>query len=59
MGSSVIAVILAATPTPTGHVTHSPSAGSNLGPGLPILLALVVIGVVIYLIRQRRRRPPG
>jgi len=27
----------------------------NLGSGVPIILALAVIGVVVYLIRQRRR----
>lgn len=50
MGNPVVTVLLAAT--------RSSSTGSNIGPGLPIILALAVIGVIVYLVRQRRRRPP-
>jgi hypothetical protein len=34
--------------------SHS-TAGSNIGPGLPLVLALLVIGVVVYFVRRRRR----
>jgi hypothetical protein len=56
MAGSVITIALAEAAT---HATRSSSAGWNIGPGLPILLALIVIGVVIYLTRQRRTRPPS
>lgn len=59
MAGSVITVVLAATPAAATHATRSSSAGWNIGPGLPILLALIVIGVVIYVTRQRRTRPPN
>jgi hypothetical protein len=47
MGSSGIPVILALMTSATHHVTRS-SAGSQIGPGLPIGLALIVIGFAIY-----------
>jgi hypothetical protein len=56
MPDSAITVILYATPSTATHATHSSAAGSNIGPGLPIILALLVIGVVSYVIRQRRTR---
>ena len=58
MGSSAMTVILAAMSATTTQATRSSSAGSNIGPALPIVLALAVIGVAVYLIRQRGRRPP-
>jgi hypothetical protein len=59
MAGSVFAVILASASSATTHATGSSSGGSNIGPALPIILALVIIGVAVYLIRQRRRRPPN
>jgi hypothetical protein len=56
MADSAITAALAAAAT---HATRSSSSGWNIGPGLPILLALIVIGVVIYVTRQRRTRPPN
>ena len=35
--------------------TAHASVGSNIGPGVPIVLALAVIGLVVYLIRRRKR----
>ena len=59
MGSSAITVMLAAMSATAAQATRSSPAGSNIGPALPIVLGLAVIGVAIYLIRQRGRRPPG
>jgi hypothetical protein len=42
----------------TAGAAHS-TAGSNIGPGVPVVIALAIAGVVTYVVRQRRRRPPG
>lgn len=52
---ALVSVVTAAVKTQTGP--HA-SVGSNIGPALPIILA-VVVGVAVYLVRQRRRRPPS
>lgn len=53
---ALVSVVTAAVKTQTGP--HA-SVGSNIGPALPIILAVVVVGVAVYLVRQRRRRPPN
>ena len=37
------------------HLAAAASVGSNIGPGVPVVLALAVIGLVVYLIRRRKR----
>ena len=39
-------------------VTCSPDIGPHNLNAVPIILALIVIGTVIYVIRRRRRNPP-
>jgi hypothetical protein len=59
MESFVIPLIVAVTASTTMTPAPHASVGSNMGPGVPIILALVVIGVATYVIRQHRRRPPN
>jgi hypothetical protein len=54
MESSAFPFIVAvASSKPASHST----VGSNIGPGLPILLALLVIGTIAYFARRRRGGP--
>jgi LPXTG-motif cell wall-anchored protein len=54
MESSVTQLAAAVTAS-AAHASGSSAVGSNIGPGLPLLVGLAVIGLVIYLIRRRKR----
>ena len=58
MAGSVVAAVLAVAPLAAAHATGS-SPGSNIGPAVPVILALAIIGAATYLVRQRRRKPPN
>jgi phosphate/sulfate permease len=55
MHGTAFPLILATSPASTSHAT----VGSNIGPGLPLLLAALVIGCVVYRVRRRRGRGGG
>jgi hypothetical protein len=55
MGSSVVPLIFAATASTTTSIAPHASVGSTVGPALPVILALAVVGFVIHLIRKRKR----